>query len=48
MPLADAIKKAHETVAATAKTNTAYDNMGSTVVATRIAERGGRDCLGGR
>jgi serine/threonine protein phosphatase PrpC len=39
LPLADAIKKAHETVAATAKTNTAYDNMGSTVVATRIAER---------
>lgn len=39
MPLVDAIKKAHETVAATAKTNTAYDNMGSTVVATRIAER---------
>lgn len=39
LPLADAIRKAHETVAATAKTNTAYDNMGSTVVATRIAER---------
>ena len=39
LPLVDAIKKAHETVAATAKTNTAYDNMGSTVVATRIAER---------
>lgn len=39
LPLADAIKKAHETVAATAKTNSAYDNMGSTVVATRIAER---------
>jgi protein phosphatase len=39
LPLADAIKKAHETVAATAKTNTAYDNMGSTVVATRIVER---------
>jgi PPM family protein phosphatase len=39
MPLAEAIKKAHETVAATAKTNTAYDNMGSTVVAARIAER---------
>ena len=39
MPLVDAIKKAHETVQATAKTNTAYDNMGSTVVATRIAER---------
>jgi protein phosphatase len=37
--LAEAIKKAHETVAATAKTNSAYDNMGSTVVATRIAER---------
>lgn len=39
LPLVDAIRKAHETVAATAKTNTAYDNMGSTVVATRIAER---------
>ena len=39
LPLIDAIRKAHETVAATAKTNTAYDNMGSTVVATRIAER---------
>lgn len=39
LPLVDAIKKAHETVAATAKTNSAYDNMGSTVVATRIAER---------
>ena len=39
LPLADAIKKAHECVAATAKTNSAYDNMGSTVVATRIAER---------
>lgn len=39
LPLVDAIKKAHETVAATAKTNTAYDNMGSTVVATRIAQR---------
>lgn len=39
LPLADAIRKAHETVAATAKTNTAYDNMGSTVVATRIADR---------
>ncbi len=39
LPLADAIRKAHETVAATAKTNTAYDNMGSTVVAARIAER---------
>lgn len=39
LPLADAIRKAHETVAATAKTNSAYDNMGSTVVATRIAER---------
>lgn len=39
LSLADAIKKAHETVAATAKTNSAYDNMGSTVVATRIAER---------
>lgn len=39
LPLVDAIRKAHETVAATAKTNTAYDNMGSTVVATRIGER---------
>ncbi|MFC4308056.1 PP2C family protein-serine/threonine phosphatase [Steroidobacter flavus] len=39
LPLVDAIRKAHETVLATAKTNTAYDNMGSTVVATRIAER---------
>lgn len=39
LPLADALRKAHETVAATAKTNSAYDNMGSTVVATRIAER---------
>jgi protein phosphatase len=39
LPLVDAIRKAHETVAATAKTNSAYDNMGSTVVATRIAER---------
>jgi len=39
LPLVDAIRKAHETVAATAKTNTAYDNMGSTVVATRIAQR---------
>jgi len=39
LPLVEAIRKAHETVAATAKTNTAYDNMGSTVVATRIAQR---------
>ena len=39
LPLVDAIRKAHETVAATAKTNVAYDNMGSTVVATRIVER---------
>lgn len=39
LPLVDALRKAHETVAATAKTNSAYDNMGSTVVATRIAER---------
>ena len=39
LSLVDAIRKAHETVAATAKTNTAYDNMGSTVVATRIVER---------
>ena len=39
LPLVEAIRKAHETVAATAKTNTAYDNMGSTVVATRIGER---------
>ncbi|MDY6946600.1 MAG: protein phosphatase 2C domain-containing protein [Pseudomonadota bacterium] len=39
LPLVDAIRKAHETVAATAKTNSAYDNMGSTVVATRIVER---------
>ena len=39
LPLVDAIRKAHETVATTAKTNTAYDNMGSTVVAARIAER---------
>jgi protein phosphatase len=39
LPLVDAIRKAHETVAATAKTNSAYDNMGSTVVATRIADK---------
>src|SRR5690606_3529930 len=39
LPLVEALRKAHETVAATAKTNSAYDNMGATVVATRIAER---------
>jgi PPM family protein phosphatase len=39
LPLVEAIRKAHETVAATAKTNSAYDNMGSTVVATRIADK---------
>lgn len=39
MPLVEALRKAHESVAATAKTNSAYDNMGATVVATRIAER---------
>jgi len=39
LPLVEAIRKAHETVVAMAKTNSAYDNMGSTVVATRIVER---------
>ncbi|HEY0942897.1 MAG TPA: protein phosphatase 2C domain-containing protein [Steroidobacter sp.] len=39
LPLVEALRKAHESVAATAKTNSAYDNMGATVVATRIAER---------
>lgn len=39
LPLVEAIRKAHESVAAAAKTNSAYDNMGSTIVATRIAER---------
>jgi protein phosphatase len=39
LPLVAAVRKAHETVVSTAKTNTAYDNMGSTVVATRIANR---------
>lgn len=39
LPLAEALRKAHATVAATAKTDSAYDNMGSTVVAARIAGR---------
>jgi serine/threonine protein phosphatase PrpC len=39
LPLVEALRKAHESVAAAAKSNSAYDNMGATVVATRIAER---------
>jgi serine/threonine protein phosphatase PrpC len=37
--LDQAVRKAHETVAQTATTNAAYTNMGSTVVAARVANR---------
>jgi PPM family protein phosphatase len=39
LPLRAAVKKAHESVAAAAADNTAHANMGSTVVAVRIANR---------
>lgn len=37
LPLGEAVRKAHESVVAAAGSNTAYANMGSTVVALRIA-----------
>jgi PPM family protein phosphatase len=39
MPLRAAVKKAHDVVQGAAEDNTAHQNMGSTVVATRIADR---------
>ena len=39
LPLSAAIMKAHAAVAAAAESNTAHNNMGSTVVAARIADR---------
>lgn len=39
LPLGAAIMKAHAAVADTAESNAAYNNMGSTVVAARIADR---------
>lgn len=39
LPLVAAVRKAHESVAEAAGSNTAYNNMGSTVVALHIADR---------
>jgi protein phosphatase len=39
LPLDAAVRKAHESVASAAAANTAHANMGSTVVAARIADR---------
>src|SRR4029453_19011128 len=39
LPLRAAVRRAHDEVAQAAADNTAHSNMGSTVVATRIADR---------
>jgi protein phosphatase len=41
-PLDEAVKKAHEAVAAAAAANSAHENMGSTVVAARLNDKRGQ------